>query len=126
MVLKACDKNSESSKTSEPIASNLTNGTATVNGAHTSKDSFETVSKKAKLQEKIDYSDLKDKTDSASVNLRLHKMEGYLHGPTPIYATKYTTSEDVIAATQIVSHEMQHWMPQFSQVELYDLDISLK
>lgn len=114
MVLKACDKNSQSGQTSEQ--SQLQNGSAKMNGAHSSAESSEPVSKKAKIQEKIDYTDLKNQTDSANVNLQLHKMDGYFHGPTPIYATKYATSEDVIAATQIVSHEMQHWVPQFSQV----------
>jgi hypothetical protein len=55
-------------------------------------------------------------SDSYSVNLRLHKMEGYLHGPTPVMATKYTTSEDVIVATQNVSQEMHNWIPNLSQV----------
>ncbi|XP_071121444.1 general transcription factor IIH subunit 1-like [Mytilus edulis] len=120
MVLKACDINSESTKSlgsSGTSNSTLTNGNSNnSNGAHSSKDSCEPVTKKAKMQEKINYSDLKDTSETSSVNLRLHKMEGYLHGPTPVMTTKYTTSEDVIAATQNVTQEMHNWVLTLSQV----------
>ncbi|CAG2206826.1 GTF2H1 [Mytilus edulis] len=120
MVLKACDINSESNKTLESSGTSnptLTNGNSNnSNGAHSSKDSSEPLTKKAKMQEKINYSDLKDTSETSSVNLRLHKMEGYLHGPTPVMTTKYTTSEDVIAATQNVTQEMHNWVLTLSQV----------
>ena len=120
MVLRACDTNSESNKsTDSSVGSNnsaLTNGSAETNSSCSSKNCGEPLTKRAKLQEKIDYTDLKDTSDSYSVILRLHKMEGYLHGPTPVMATKYTTSEDVIVATQNVSQEMYNWIPNLSQV----------
>lgn len=52
-------------------------------------------------------------------------MEGYLHGPTPVTATRYTTSEDVIAATQIVSQEMHNWIPHLSQVISSNIAVSV-
>lgn len=43
-------------------------------------------------------------------------MERYLHGPTPITSSRYTSSEDLIAATNIVSAEIYTWNPDLAHV----------
>jgi hypothetical protein len=49
-------------------------GSAETNGSCSSKNCGEPLTKRAKLQEKINYTDLKDTSDSYSVNLRLHSF----------------------------------------------------
>lgn len=62
------------------------------------------------------FEDLEDAPSQQSVNLKLSKLERYLHGPTPLTATRYNTSEDVRTATQNVSSEVSEWYPDLSQV----------
>ena len=53
------------------------------------------------------------------MNLRLSRMERYLHGPTTVISSRYTSSEDVIEATSAVSEEINHWNPDLSNVSQY-------
>ena len=74
----------------------------------------------AKLKEKIQYEDLAGEEDTAGSTggpaLRLTKMDRYLHGPTPVSAMQYKTSDDVLRAHQRVMHDMLAWKPDLSQV----------
>ena len=73
----------------------------------------------AKLKEKIEYEDLdKDAGNSSSDGpaLRLTHMDRYLHGPTPVQATQYHTSADILLACQAVTQEMMAWSPKLPQV----------
>ena len=74
----------------------------------------------AKLKEKIQYEDLAGEEDTAESTggpaLRLTKMDRYLHGPTPVSAMQYKTSDDVLRAHQRVMHDMLAWKPDLSQV----------
>ena len=73
----------------------------------------------AKLKEKIQYEDLAGEEDTVSTGglaLRLTKMDRYLHGPTPVSAIQYKTSDDVLQAHQRVMHDMLAWKPDLSQV----------
>lgn len=53
-----------------------------------------------------------------SASLRLSKMERYLHGPTPVTATTYTTGQDFLQASETVTREINQWQPQIQQVGL--------
>ena len=74
----------------------------------------------AKLKEKIQYEDLAGEEDTGASTggpaLRLTKMDRYLHGPTPVSAMQYKTSDDVLRAHQRVMHDMLAWKPDLSQV----------
>lgn len=72
----------------------------------------------ARIKEKLHYDDLDETENSRSINLRLSRMERYLHGPTPAVSARYTSSEDVIEATHAVSIEINHWNPDLSNVSL--------
>lgn len=50
------------------------------------------------------------------MNLRLSRMERYLHGPTPATSTRYTSSQDLIVATNNVSAEIDSWNPDLTHV----------
>ncbi|XP_046581673.1 general transcription factor IIH subunit 1-like [Haliotis rubra] len=123
MVLRAYEVSTsnssldESSKTSNGESSLQNGSSVEVATPSTSKGhSGEPDSKKRKIQEKLEYSDLQNDLRSNHVNLRLGKMERYLHGPTPVMAAKYTTSENVMQALRAVGEEIQHWNPQLTQV----------
>ena len=60
--------------------------------------------------------DLEEKCDKKSVNLRLSRMERYLHGPTPMTSSRYTSSQDLIAATNNVAVEIDSWNPNLTHV----------
>lgn len=74
------------------------------------------ISFQARIKEKLQYDDLDETENSKSINLRLSRMERYLHGPTPVISARYTSSEDVIEATSAVSSEIDHWNPDLSNV----------
>ncbi|XP_078333763.1 general transcription factor IIH subunit 1-like [Crassostrea virginica] len=129
MVLKACTKDSQNAQSSSQPDASVTssdtqNGVApkvngVVNGDQgpsTSKDYWEPAAKKQKLQEKIHMDDLKDSYSKKNVNLRLHKMEGYLHGPTPVMMSRYTTSEDLVHASESVMQDVYQWSSDLSNV----------
>lgn len=129
MVLKACTKDSQNAQSSSQPDASVTssdtqNGVApkvngVVNGDQgpsTSKDYWEPAAKKQKLQEKIHMDDLKDSNSKKNVNLRLHKMEGYLHGPTPVMMSRYTTSEDLVHASESVMQDVYQWSSDLSNV----------
>ena len=73
----------------------------------------------ARIKEKLQYDDLYETDNSRSMNLRLSRMERYLHGPTTVISSRYTSSEDVIEATSAVSEEINHWNPDLSNVSMY-------
>ena len=135
MVLKACD--SQTSKQAQnstingtaPLAgpsasppnknSNNSGGVHLVNGhvnSNSDDHASEPVRKRAKIREKVTYVDLQDKNKTKNVNLMLHKMDGYLHGPTPATLSRYTHGEDAIVASQAVTQEVEHWSPDLSSV----------
>lgn len=130
MVLKACTKNSQNAQSSSAVdnsvqSSDTQNGEVTpkvngvVNGEQgpsTSKDYWEPLAKKQKMQEKIHMDDLGDLKSKKNVNLRLHKMEGYLHGPTPLMMSRYTTSEDLVQSSESVMQDVYQWSPDLSNV----------
>lgn len=68
--------------------------------------------------EKIHYTDLEEDTSSSATSLSLTKMERYLHGPTPISASLYSTNDNVVQAAQMVHQKLPHWLPALSQVLL--------
>ena len=72
----------------------------------------------AKIREKIEYEDLASELTkvSSGPSLRLTKMDRYLHGPTPVSATQYKTSDDVLQAHQQVMHDILAWKPDQTQV----------
>ncbi|XP_033752452.1 general transcription factor IIH subunit 1-like [Pecten maximus] len=131
MVLKACERNktksqettgeasgtsdNSSKKSNGAVSHTVTNGDTDASGV--SSDSFiEPATKRARIQEKLEYEDLEGKTKSKNVNLRLHKTDGYLHGPRPVVMSKYMTSDDAVSASHSVSQEMSDWAPQLSNV----------
>lgn len=129
MVLKACEgqRSKKSQDTTDgtngniPGSSNgsashsLTNGDTDTNSA--SSDTFKQPTvKRARIQEKLEYEDLQGKTETRNVNLKLHKTEGYLHGPRPVMVSKYMTSDDVVGASTSVSQEMAAWNPELGSV----------
>lgn len=130
MVLKACEKAKRSmteadgtSGSQEQNGSTLVNGeTSQITNGH-SVDA--TPPKKARIKEKLQYEDLDETDNSHSINLRLSRMERYLHGPTTVISARYTSSEDVIEATHAVSSEINHWNPDLSSVLLGNTAISV-
>jgi len=71
----------------------------------------------AKLREKIEYNDLEgEESSSAAPALKLARLDPYLHGPTPVIAMQYSTSEDMIHACQAFTQEMMAWQSQQTQV----------
>jgi len=74
----------------------------------------------AKLREKIEYNDLEgEETISSAPALKLARCDPYLHGPTPVIAMQYRTSEDMIHACQAFTQEMMAWQSQQTQVCIY-------
>lgn len=129
MVLKACERNKTPQETTAETSGTSDNNSKRTNGAvsHTvtngdtdascSSDLFIAPSaKRARIKEKLEYEDLEGKTQSKNVNLRLHKTDGYLHGPRPVVASKYLTSDDAVSASHSVSQEMSDWAPELSNV----------
>ena len=84
------------------------------------------VALQAKVKEKIDYCDLSDSAYSSSgaPPLKLARLDPYLHGPTPVVAMQYNTSEDMISACQAFTQDLLAWQPQITQVG-YTLFISI-
>ncbi len=72
----------------------------------------------ARLKEKLEYTDLTEEQTLGKdmPSLRLARMDRYLHGPTPMRATQYNTSEDILEAHQVLSQDMMAWKPNLSQV----------
>ena len=74
----------------------------------------------ARIREKLEYEDLAEQEKKEGSALNLTHMERYLHGPTPVTATQYTTSEDVRHASQALLQEMSLWKPILTQVKYSD------
>lgn len=133
MVLKACEKAKSSSAEADSGSGtqqpNGSNGGTAVNGEtsqiQNGHSEHEPPPKKARIKEKLQYDDLDETENSKSINLRLSRMERYLHGPTPVISARYTSSEDVIEATSAVSSEIDHWNPDLSNVLLGNTAISV-
>jgi len=71
----------------------------------------------AKIREKVEYDDLEGAEASSSAPaLKLARLGPYLHGPTPVIAMQYSTSEDMIHACQAFTQEMMAWQSQQTQV----------
>ncbi|XP_074659890.1 general transcription factor IIH subunit 1-like [Tubulanus polymorphus] len=72
--------------------------------------------KKKKLKEKIEYDDLQGNDEQTMSGLKLAKLERYLHGPTPITATSYTTNDDMIRASNGVTQEIEAYRPDLTRL----------
>ena len=71
----------------------------------------------AKIREKVEYDDLEgEEAISSAPALKLARLGPYLHGPTPVIAMQYSTSEDMIHACQAFTQEMMAWQSQQTQV----------
>ncbi|KAH3877055.1 hypothetical protein DPMN_000911, partial [Dreissena polymorpha] len=118
MVLKACERaGSQTAKATQSEAdSAVSNGGVGVNGEVAHTNGQEPPQKKARIREKNHYDDLDLIETRKSTNLRLSRMERYLHGPTPVTSMRYTSSEDLISATNNVSAEIDSWNPDLSRV----------
>lgn len=122
MVLKACEQAGSQAASG---TSGLTNGIHTtqngsdpprVNGENSKEQNHQSPLKKARIREKLHFDDLEETHNKSSVNLRLSRMERYLHGPTPVTSSRYASSEDLISATNSVSAEIDAWSPDLSHV----------
>ncbi|KAL5006637.1 hypothetical protein ScPMuIL_015443 [Solemya velum] len=120
MVLKACEANKRAATvtTDSVPTSNISThpGRNRVMNEMGQSSHLEPQTKKQKIQNKLGFEDLDNTESQESVNLKLSKLERYLHGPTPLMATRYNTSEDVLTATQNVSSEVSEWNLDLSQV----------
>ncbi|ESO86947.1 hypothetical protein LOTGIDRAFT_207033 [Lottia gigantea] len=72
--------------------------------------------KKRIIQEMIQFEDLEEESKKDSVSLRLDKMERYLHGPTPVTACRYTSSQTVLHASQTVNNDINTWSLDFNNI----------
>lgn len=52
-------------------------------------------------------------------------MERYLHGPTPVSASLYSTGDDIVQAAQIVHQKIPQWVPSLPQVGQFYLCLKL-
>jgi len=77
----------------------------------------------AKIREKVEYGDLEgEEASSSAPALKLARLDPYLHGPTPVIAMQYSTSEDMIHACQAFTQEMMAWQSQQTQVYIMEFD----
>ncbi|XP_014774390.1 general transcription factor IIH subunit 1 [Octopus bimaculoides] len=130
MVLKTCQAQSRetAANASGDVSSTSLNGsdqTATKSKLNPSDASDQPTEKKARIMEKIHYTDLEEDTSSSATSLSLTKMERYLHGPTPISASLYSTNDNVVQAAQMVHQKLPHWLPALSQVLPVHLALSV-
>ncbi len=71
----------------------------------------------ARIQEKLEYEDLAATISTSSdPALNLTHMDRYLHGPTPVTATQYNTTQDILNACHIVQQQVHTWQPNLTQV----------
>lgn len=124
MVLKTCDKKRRvDNNGSRPVEENF-NGVVGGNAKQpTLPESSAMVeegsefSKRAKLKELIDLTDLKDEPSGYTGSvLKLAKRDPYLHGPTPVIGTQYTTGDELLNATQAFTHDILAWSSHNTQV----------
>ncbi|CAI9731866.1 Hypothetical predicted protein [Octopus vulgaris] len=131
MVLKTCQAQSReaaAANASGDVSSTSLNGsdqTATKSKPNPSEASDQPTEKKARIMEKIHYTDLEEDISSSATSLSLTKMERYLHGPTPISASLYSTNDNVVQAAQMVHQKLPHWLPALSQVLPVHLALSV-
>ncbi|KAK7480439.1 hypothetical protein BaRGS_00028358 [Batillaria attramentaria] len=69
----------------------------------------------ARLHAVMEIEDLSHEKPSVGVGLKLDQMERYLQGPTPVSASRYASTADVVAAWHTVSQQIQMWAPNSSQ-----------
>lgn len=55
-----------------------------------------------------------------AVSLRLDRMERYLHGPTPASASRYTSTEDAMAALHNITEQISSWRDSLTAVSVID------
>lgn len=69
-------------------------------------------SKKRKINDKIDYSDLRNEDGGRKgAKLSLTKLDCYLQGPTAETRTVYRTNDDILNACQEVAQDVMVWQP---------------
>lgn len=125
MVLKTCDIQQQeldnlagSNASGEPSSTAHLNGEQSANKSklNTNNNLYQPAEKKARIQEKIQYTDLEGEKNSTATSLRLTKMERYLHGPTPVSASIYSTGDEIVQAAQIIHQKMPQWVPSLPHV----------
>ncbi|CAH1787181.1 unnamed protein product [Owenia fusiformis] len=82
----------------------------------TSGTSLEPPMKKARLQEKIEYTDLEASNSSQGITLNLTHQDRYLHGPTPANNATFMTSYEVEEAISNFKNDVRNLSPAFSKV----------
>jgi len=84
-------------------------------------DCLECLLFQAKIKEKIEYNDLADTytSNGGPPALKLARLDSYLHGPTPVVAMQYNTSEDMINACQAFTQDLLAWHRQITPVNFF-------
>ncbi|PVD33960.1 hypothetical protein C0Q70_05222 [Pomacea canaliculata] len=78
----------------------------------------EPVLKKTHYQSVVELEDLGRERAVPAVSLRLDRMERYLHGPTPASASRYTSTEDAMAALHNITEQISSWRDSLTAVSV--------
>ncbi|XP_025087709.1 general transcription factor IIH subunit 1-like isoform X2 [Pomacea canaliculata] len=79
----------------------------------------EPVLKKTHYQSVVELEDLGRERAVPAVSLRLDRMERYLHGPTPASASRYTSTEDAMAALHNITEQISSWRDSLTAVSAH-------